>query len=62
MSRHSHCYDQGWESEILECPICHWKGKFHQKYAFAQHSDWALNSRAPSLILTIVIDHGLKKR
>jgi len=30
MSRHFHYYDQGWESEILECPICHWKGKFHQ--------------------------------
>jgi len=30
MSRQFHYYDKGWESEILECPICHWKGKFHQ--------------------------------
>ena len=30
MSRHFHYYDEGWESEILECPICHRKGRFHQ--------------------------------
>lgn len=30
MSRQFHYYDKGWESEVLECPICHWKGKFHQ--------------------------------
>lgn len=30
MSRHFHHYDKGWEDEILECPICHWEGKFHQ--------------------------------
>jgi len=22
--------DKGWASEILECPISHWKGEFHQ--------------------------------
>lgn len=30
MTRHFHYYDKGWEDEILECPVCHWKGKFHQ--------------------------------
>jgi hypothetical protein len=30
MSRQFHYYDKGLESEILECPVCHWKGKFHQ--------------------------------
>ena len=25
--------DKGWASEILECPISHWKGKFHLRSA-----------------------------
>jgi len=29
-ARYFHYYDKDWEFEILECPICHWNGKFHQ--------------------------------
>ncbi len=37
MSRHFRYYDKSWEDEILECPFCHWKGKFHQGAARSQH-------------------------
>jgi len=30
MTRSFDYNDAGWESEVLECPSCHWKGTFHQ--------------------------------
>jgi hypothetical protein len=33
-----HYYDEGWESQLLECPICQWKGTFYQG-ATAVHSE-----------------------